>query len=493
MKKVKFIVLILSIIMLSIMGCEEKVTEADNTINGPVAPSLVSPSNDAVLTETNTPTLVWNVTPNAVNYTLEVSSNSEFSNIEYSAIATDTIETTTVLTQGTYYWRVKAQNSVGLWGGWSSVWQFHLEEPFTGWTFGGSHNDVGYSVQQATDGGYIIVGYTKSYGAGGNDVWLIKTNASGSEEWNQTFGGSDDDYGCSVQQTTNGGYIIVGYTESYGAGNADVWLIKTDAVGSVEWSRTFGASGYDYGYSVQQTTDGGYIITGYAGSWDPGSYDVWLIKTDALGNKVWDKLFGTGSSEYGFSVQQTQDNGYIIVGNEEEGTERGVWLIKTDEQGEKLWDSTFGIWSDRGRYVQQTTDGGYIIAAYTAYYGGGISDIWLIKTDGSGNVIWDNTFGGSENDRAYSIQQTTDGGYIIAGDTRSYGAGNYDAWLIKTDASGSEEWNQTFGGNNYDYGHSVKQTTDGGYIIAGQTKSYGAGYSDVWLIKTDADGNIILP
>jgi len=257
--------------------------------------------------------------------------------------------------------------------------------------FGGSDSDIGYSVQQTTDGGYIITGGTYSYGYGNEDneinanVWLIKTGSTGNEEWNQTFGGSGVDQCHSVQQTTDGGFIITGRTSSYGT---DVWLIMTDSEGNEEWNQTFGGSDSDRGYSVQQTTDGGYIITGNTSSFGNGDNDVWLIKTDSQGNEEWNQTFGAGAG-------------------------------------------------DRGYLVQQTDDGGYIITGYTSSFGNGDNDIWLIKTDSQGNEEWNRTFGGGNDDRGYSVQQTTDGGYIVTGYTRSFGNGGDDVWLIKTDSEGN--------------------------------------------------------
>ena len=360
-------------------------------------------------------------------------------------------------------------------------------------TFGGSDDDVGLSVQQTTDNGFIIAA-AKTGLEGGMIVWLIKTDSGGDEEWNQTLG-SGLGVCYSVRQTSNGGFILVGIALSSGNGSHDVWLIKTDSKGTEEWNRTFGGSGSDVGYSVQQTNDGGFILTGMTGSYGNGSTDVWLIKTDAEGIEEWNQTFGGGDRERGYSVQQTSDNGFVIAGTTWSfGNGNGdIWLIKTDAEGVEEWNQTFGgREAEEAKSIQQTTDGGFIIAGSTASCGNGDEDVWLIKTDPWGNEEWNRTFGGSVLDNASSVQQTSDGGFIIAGTTWSFGNGGGDFWLIKTNAEGAEEWNQTFGGGGDEDAYSVQQTSDGGFIITGSTRSFGNGRIDVWLVKTYPDGNTIL-
>ncbi len=368
-------------------------------------------------------------------------------------------------------------------------------------TAGGPAYGVGYSVQQTEDGGYVIAGTKYSYEPAllSQIVWLIKTNTNGNKVWDRIFGGPQSDIGYSVQQTSDGEYIIAGSTESFGAGGEDAWLIKADADGNEVWNKTFGGSRSDWARSAQQTSDGGYIATGSMYSYNAAhlSQMVWLIKTDANGNEVWNKIFGGPRDDWGNFVQQTSDSGYIITGATKsygEGGKNALWLIKTDAGGNEAWDRTFsGPRGAIGYSVQQTRDGGYIVAGSKIPYGGGTGEIWLIKTDADGNEIWDKTLGGSGDDVGKSVQQTRDGGYIVIGSKASSGGGSQNAWLIKLDDKGNEIWDRMFGTSGWNEGKSVQQTNDGGYILAGSTYSYGSGgkSSVVWLIKIDEKGNKI--
>lgn len=360
-----------------------------------------------------------------------------------------------------------------------------LSDTATTWqkNIGGGGDEVGFSVQQTTDGGYIITGYTGSYG-GSDALLLVKTDTYGNEEWIKTFGEEGTRYGHSVQQTADGGYIIAGSTSSIGAGGYDVWLIKTDADGTEDWSKTFGGSGDDEGWCVRCTSDGGYVVTGTTSSFGAGNYDLYLIKTDSSGTEQWSATYGDIHEDLGYSVRQTTDGGYIIAGLTEADIldDDNAYLVKTDASGEKEWSKKFGKTPDLdgGTCVQQTTDGGYILVGYTHSYGAEDFNVWMIKTDSSGDEEWSTTFGGDAWDRADSVQQTVEGGYIIAGMTRSLGAWE-QAWLIKTDSEGTEEWNQTFGGTGNDRALYAEQVADGGYILTGFTNSF-AGGPDVYLI-----------
>jgi len=370
-----------------------------------------------------------------------------------------------------------------------------------GWerTYGGEKPDVGYSVQQTNDGGYIVAG--SSYQSGEHsDVYLLKTDTYGDTLWTKTYWdwSTNHDWGYSVQQTTDGGYIITGENSSFGGtGKRYAFLIKTDNNGDTSWIKMYGGIANDIvGYSVQQTTDGGYVLTGSIWSLENGK-DVYLIKTDHFGDTLWTRSFGRCDNEIGYSVQQTIDNGFIIAGVtnscDSDTIRSHVYLIKTDNNGDTLWTKIYRENDhDVGRSVQQTTDGGYIIAGVTnSWWGEDIYDVYLIKTYSNGDTLWTRTLGGESNDEAYSVQQTTDGGYIVAGSSDITGSGytTYDIFLLKLDYNGDTIWSKTFGGKDTDIGRSVQQTIDGGYIITGWTFP-NSNYADIYLIKTDENGII---
>ena len=350
-------------------------------------------------------------------------------------------------------------------------------------TFGGSEDDEGQSVLMTGDGGYIIAGSTKSDSAGGYDAWLLNADIEGNKIWSKTFGGLRDDKAHSVQQTSDDGYIITGATRSTGAGGYDIWAIKTDRDGNRIWDKTFGGRLDDEGNSIRRTADGGYIIAGKTRSMSSdGNYDASLIKIDEFGNEIWDRTFAGPLDDEADLALPTSDGGYIVVGATSSYGAGGydAWLIKTDGEGNRVWDRTFGgveselnPWS-KGWSAEQTDDGGYILAGSTKSYGSGGYDIWAVKTDEMGNKIWDKTFGGPLDDEGDSVLKTSGGEYILFGSTSSYGAGGYDAWMIKMGQDGAKVWDKTYGGKLDDKAYSAQLIDDGSYLISGITGSYGA-------------------
>jgi hypothetical protein len=367
----------------------------------------------------------------------------------------------------------------------------------TGWsqTYGGSGDDEAYSLVQTSDGGYALAGFTNSSGAGGYDFWLIKTNSSGDMQWNQTYGGTGDDEAYSVIQTNDTGYVIAGITDSYGAGETDAWLVKTDSSGNMQWSQTYGGVAQDGAYSVIQTSDGGYALAGYTDSYGAGSFDFWLIKTDSHGNMMWNQTYGGSGDDEASCVIQTRDGGYALAGytNSFGAGSYDFWLVKTNSSGSMMWNQTYGgTGDDEAECVIQTSNG-YALAGYTNSTGAGSDDFWLVNTDSSGTSQWSQTYGGAYDEIANALVQTSDGGYALGGLTGSYGAGNVDYWLVKTTSSGTTQWSQTYGGSDDDEAYSLVQTSDGGYALAGFTASYGAGSYDAFLVKTDSSGKSVMP
>ena len=276
--------------------------------------------------------------------------------------------------------------------------------------------------------GYVVVGYTASYGNGGNDAWLIKLDSHGNIEWNKTIGGSNNDGARVVLQTEDGGFIIAGGTTSYGAGESDGWLIKTDSAGEVEWFKTFGGVGVDLIYSADLTNDGGYVILGCSDCYNP-VVTAWVKKLDKEGNVEWSKTF-QGNNIKLKSISHTTDGGFIIAGDTySDVTYSDIWVIKLDKEGNVEWSKTFNYYrSDLAFSVKQTMDGGFVVAGYSDSFGPRF-DILVIKLDPRGNTEWVKSFEGEHTNLAYSIQQTSEGGYIIAGERVS--SGNGDILIVK--------------------------------------------------------------
>ena len=339
--------------------------------------------------------------------------------------------------------------------------------------FGGSNGEAARSIQQTTDQGYIIAGNSNSNDGdvGGNsgqfDAWVIKLDENGELEWEKNFGGSDNDAAYSIQQTANQGYIVAGFSNSNDGdvggnnGGSDFWIIKLDEDGVLVWEKNFGGSGDDEAYSIQQTTDQGYIIAGSSESNDGdveannGEADFWVVKLDIDGALVWENNFGGSSEENSFSIQQTTDQGYIVAGfsNSNDGDVGGnkgdidVWVIKLDMNGALVWENNFGgSYMESAESINQTADNGYVMAGYSFSMNGdfgvnngslGFSDLWVAKLTEDGELEWGKNFGGSEREVARSVQKTADQGYIVTGYSKSddgdvdENIGSHDVWVLK--------------------------------------------------------------
>ncbi|MBI4931371.1 MAG: gliding motility-associated C-terminal domain-containing protein [Bacteroidetes bacterium] len=376
-------------------------------------------------------------------------------------------------------------------------------------TFGGiDSTQDGLDVKQTTDGGYIVNARvtTSKLNADCENAYLIKTDPNGIMQWSRTYAGSACEEGLAVIQTNNGGYLLAGETRSFGNGYFDLFLLNTNNAGAMQWTKTYGEFNGESAWAIQQTTDGGYAAFGYTNDFTVNGYfDYYFVKLDAVGNHQWSKTYGGTYLDFGYDARQTNDGGYIMTGSSYSfGGGLQMYMVKTDVNGTMLWDKVYGGTNgleDYGFSVRQTTDGGYITCGGTQTYGAGNTDVFLVKTDSDGNTQWSKTYGGFNNDCGFVVRQTTDGGYAIAGATNSIGAGGYDDFLLKTDNAGTMQWVKTYGG-------SADDGVPGGmFFIFSSTDrrvrmepTNDGGYvltslqysfpgGNVYLIKTDSDGN----
>jgi len=351
--------------------------------------------------------------------------------------------------------------------------------------YGGSYAEEGFSVAATADSGFVVLGSTYSFGAGDHDLYVLRLDSTGDTLWSHTYGGSGTDYGYDIQVTSDGGFIVCGSTRSWGAGKADVYLLKLNFMGGQVWSRTFGGVESDLARSVRQTSDGGYVLGGSTASFGAGYDDLWIIRTNSSGDSLWSRTVGGAGGESAYAVRQTPDGGYIATGATGSFGEgySSIYAVRLNGSGDTLWTRTYGgSRADMAYSVENTPDGGFVFVGATASFGAGEYDVYLVKTDPNGEPEWDHYYGGSLTDRGYSVQPTIDGGYFIAGSTASYGTGGSDLLAIKTDPLGGQEWRRNYGGNKADYCQAAISSNKS-WVLVGYTFSYGAGSSDVYLAR----------
>ena len=499
-------------------------------------------------------------------------------------------------------------------------------------TFGADELDGANHVLPLADG-YLITGFTSSFGNGGNDLWVIRTDKNRKKVWDKFYGGMHMETGFKSLPTRDGGFIILAQTHSYGAGSGDIWVLKISDSGTVLWDKTYGNEGFDIGNDICLSNDNGYMIVGTTNSKKTNSLDAYVIKIDSIGNVLWDQVYGGLSVDGINSISKINDEyGYMLFGHtksymldESRKKKKGIfgrmldsifkkeassesWLINIDEYGDRNWHTTYGgKKEDVGKEINSFSDGSFLLSNETQSFGKGGKDIWLIKIDSNGKIIWESTVGGKTDEYAGStklksdkeifisghklmknkisfrsllflksnnenninafivklnykgkvvwqrdnfedekssvpfitvlgksiliagqkstiyngngdawiallnkdgekvwedsfggrgadggndVLGTSDGGYISVGYTNAYGSGKNDVWIIKTDFNGEKQWSRVYGGKLDDYGWGVTESDDGGYVIAGETFSFGSGQSDIYLLKIDSNGNM---
>jgi hypothetical protein len=430
-------------------------------------------------------------------------------------------------------------------------------QPFIIWQqcLGGFDEDFAYSIQPTLDGGYIAAGKTISdngdvsgnhdyFGDNTEDIWVVKVNASGSIEWQRCLGGIGYEQANSIIQDIDGGYVVAGEVSSYDGdvigyhGSTDMWVVKLDHTGSIQWQQCLGGSSNDEAKSIIQTLDGGYVVAGQTSSTNGdvsennGSTDFWVVKLDNTGYIQWQKCLGGSDTDVASSIDQTADEGYVVTGKTRsiDGDVSGnhaqyytdLWVVKLDLMGEIQWQRCFGGTSyEEGTSVSETSDGGYIVAGKAHSIDGDVvgnhsyadmcpptchSDMWLIKLNAEGNLIWSKCFGGTDDEYASAVRQTTDGGFIVIGTAESNngdvsgihsGWGFEDMWVVKTSATGSIQWSRCLGGIDYEAGYDIQLAPDGGYLLAGVAGTddpfgnsdvsgihdYGLQKRDFWIVK----------
>ncbi len=357
--------------------------------------------------------------------------------------------------------------------------------------YGEREADEALSIQQLENNEYIAVGYKRSLNRRDKNIWILKFNKDGEKIWDKSVFGMTDDAGHSIQVTGDKNYIVTGYTESKGQGAGDVWVLKFDKNGERIWEKTFGGSSLDTGEAVLQTKDKGYIVVGNTESKGAGLSDIWVLKLDKDGNLLWDKTFGGEKPDRAKSIQITEDSGYIIAGTTESKGEGAydIWVFKLDKHGTVLCDKTYGgEQSETANSILQTKDKGYIIAGRTSSKGAGKSDIWVMKLNKDGGLEWDKTFGGTEEEEGNFIVQTKDKGYIIAG--RRTKTTRIEALILKLDKDGNVAWEKDFTENHKNIINAIQQTKDKGYICAGGKQPQNSNNIDLWILKLDKNGDI---
>lgn len=353
--------------------------------------------------------------------------------------------------------------------------------------YGGVETEYVESMQLTSDLGYIISGIKLNSFTNKYDIIILRIDNVGNLVWQKTYGGINQEAAKDVQQTFDGGFIISGSSNSFGIGLNDAYLMKLDSIGVIEWSKVIGTTSSESAFSVQQTPDSGYIFGAVTNGFNGSNTDIFLIKTNGYGDTLWTRVLGDNATQTGTALRLTNDGGFVITGQSGLFGNR-VYVLKTDSLGNPQWSREYGgSILDSGQDIKNTSDGGYVITGSTCF-GSGNNDVYLIKTDSIGDVLWSKTYGGPDYENGLSVEQTNDGGFIVTGRTTPI-PGGYNIYIIKTDWLGDTLWTKTIdGGTSTNGGCSVIETSDSGFIIASDGEFIPSNSYDIFLIKTDSVG-----
>ena len=350
--------------------------------------------------------------------------------------------------------------------------------------------DMFRGIEQSSDGEYVFVGETNSFGAGSNDAWLVKLAQDGKVDWQKTFGGKGGDSARVIRQTPDGGYAVAGQTHSFGSGSSDFWLLKFDSSDNLQWQKAYGGPSSDIAHALELTSDGGYLIAGFTTGFGAVSKDYLVIKLDPDGAIQWQKRYGASGEDVLRFAKQTSDGKYLIAGFTHSFGEGGdIMVLKLDESGNVEWQKRYGgeKFEEPGAILE--VPGGYVVLEQTASFSGG-TDGWIFKLDSDGNILWQKRYSGNGFDELSAARITPDGGFVVVGETRSFGLTTEDFWVLKFDTSANLEWQKRYGGQGIDEAEAVALTPEGGYIIAGITFSFNSIGKDIWIVRLDSNGDI---
>ncbi|MFW6040239.1 MAG: hypothetical protein ACOC85_00200 [Thermoplasmatota archaeon] len=384
--------------------------------------------------------------------------------------------------------------------------------------YGGEYHDIAYEVLLSEDGGYLLVGYSNSVSPNKRyQVFIVKTNSNGYTEWTKDIGGDYSDRAFAATKTADGGYAIAGSTTSYGGrDNEDFYLIKIDNEGNLEWENNFGGDHNEIAYDVIQTSDGGYILVGTTVTFGHKGTDWWIVKTDANGEKEWSRYYGGQQDEACTALVETEQGDFVLGGYTASYGDPGygLWALKIDEdkidkekideEGEMqgieleqkaiIWETNVGGFLDDKIYdLIVTQDGGYAATGETRSYTETGSNFWLVKLDSEGKEEWNNSYGGDFEEVAYSLIQTPEETYMMAGYETSYGGVQEDIFVVEADENGDELFRYETDADRTDIAYSIIMVNEETFAVAGKTRSYGAGGFSFYLVEFGRPTEISVP